>query len=178
MGPIGRPKTSVKTTNKAVVNPSRAKTSTTPQRNPEISQNCSLFWKVGHWLGEAVPHRRKTVASPLSYQEALCSLELVILEGKRCYPSVWAWTLCRGGKSPCILHLVDRWILRYSVRTIVGLEADLRRKTPQALDFVTEACYRCDIIVAPCARLPEVANITVYELVRELFNSDDSDLLG
>jgi len=50
-----------------------------------------------------------------------------MLEGKMCYPSVWAWTLRRGGKSPCILHLIDRWILRYSVRTIVGLDADLRR---------------------------------------------------
>jgi len=43
---------------------------------------------------------------------------------------------------------------------------------------VTEACYRCDIIVAPCTGLPEVANITVNEMVTQLFNSDDSDLLG
>ena len=161
------------------MNPSRAKTSTTPQRYSEISQNCSLFGKVRHhWLGEAVPHSRRTVASTLSYQEALCSLELVILEGKRCYPSVWAWAVCRGRKSPCILHLIDRWILRYSVRTVVSLDADLRKKPPRAFGFVTEACYRCDIIVAPCTGLPEVANITVNEMVTQLFNSDDSDLLG
>jgi hypothetical protein len=40
------------------------------------------------------------------------------------------------------------------------------------------ACYRCDIIVTPFARLPEVANITIYEIVTQVFNSEDSDLLG
>lgn len=64
------------------------------------------------------------------------------------------------------------------MRTIVGLDADLRRKKARAFGFVTEACYRCDIIVVPCAPLPEVANITVYEMVTQLFNSEDSELLG
>jgi hypothetical protein len=64
------------------------------------------------------------------------------------------------------------------VRKIVGRDAYLRRKKTHAIGFVTETCYLCDIIMGPCARLSEVANITVYETVTQLFSSENLDLLG
>ena len=54
----------------------------------------------------------------------------------------------------------------------------MRRKPPQTVGFVTELCYRFNIIMALCALLPEVANIAEYEMVTQPFNYGDSGILG